>query len=168
MDRVEEIVRQWARERPDVETLDMAVVGRIQRAAQALRPLLDRTHNRSGLAGESFDVLASLRRAGAPFELTPTELYRQLMLSSGAMTNRIDRLEALGLVERRPDPGDRRGTLVRLTRKGKTLIDKALEEHLANERRLLGSLTRGERQRLSSLLRKLLLSWDDRASEGST
>jgi DNA-binding MarR family transcriptional regulator len=160
-DRIDAILEQWAAERADIDTHAMAVIGRIQRAAQTLRPRLDATHQRFGLSGESFDVLASLRRAGAPFILTPTQLYRQLMLSSGAMTNRIDRLEQEGLVERRPDPNDRRGTLVALTRKGKALIDKALAEHAANETALLSSLNPKELAQLSTLLRKLLISLDD-------
>lgn len=156
MDKIDSIVKQWRRERPDVELEPMALVGRLQRIAQALRPALDATHEKFGLTGESFDVLASLRRAGTPYELTPTELYREMMLSSGAMTNRIDRLERDGLVQRKPDPGDRRGTLVGLTSKGLALIDKALGEHVANERRLLGALDAKERAQLATLLRKLL------------
>ena len=160
-DRIEAILSQWKRERPDLDTRPMGVVGRIQRAAAALRPRLDETHERSGLAGESFDVLASLRRAGAPYQLTPTQLYREMMLTSGAMTNRIDRLEEAGLVARRPDAEDRRGTLVRLTAKGKALIDSAAEKHVANEERLLSALTVREQQQLGELLRKLLVSLGD-------
>lgn len=160
-DRIDRIVEQWERERPDIETRPMAVVGRIQRAAAALRPRLDEIHERSGLQGESFDVLASLRRSGAPYQLTPTELYRELMLTSGAMTNRIDRLEAAGLVSRRNDPQDRRGTLVRLTAKGKSLIDAATTNHVANERRLLAALSVREQGQLGDLLRKLLLGLGD-------
>jgi DNA-binding MarR family transcriptional regulator len=156
MDQIDRIVEQWARERPDVDSEPMALVGRIQRIAQALRPKLDATHRRFGLSGELFDVLAALRRSGKPFELTPTQLYRDMMLSSGAMTNRIDVLESEGLVARRPDPDDRRGTLVSLTPKGKALIDRALVEHVANERRLLRVLNDKERTHLAALLRKLL------------
>jgi DNA-binding MarR family transcriptional regulator len=154
MDQIDRILKQWARERPDVDTEAMGLVGRVQRIAQALRPRLDEVHERFGLSGESFDVLASLRRSGVPHALTPTELYREMMLSSGAMTNRFDRLEEQGLVQREPDPADRRGTLVKLTAKGKTLIDKALVEHAANEGRLLGALSQTDRARLSALLRK--------------
>src|ERR1700751_5058411 len=110
-DRIDHILAQWKRERPDLDAQPMGIVGRIQRAAASLRPLLDKTHQESGLQGDSFDVLASLRRSGPPYQLTPTELYREMMLTSGAMTNRIDRLEEAGLVARRPDPDDRRGTL---------------------------------------------------------
>lgn len=160
-DRVDRILAQWRQERPDLELRPMGLVGRIQRAAAALRPRLDATHEASGLVGESFDVLASLRRSGSPYQLSPTELYREMMLTSGAMTNRIDRLEEAGLVARRPDPNDRRGTLVRLTPKGKTLIDTATTKHVANEARLLSPLTVREQQQLTELLRKLLAGLGD-------
>jgi DNA-binding MarR family transcriptional regulator len=160
-DRIDRIIAQWRRERPDLDVRPMALVGRLQRAAAALRPLLDETHALSGLQGESFDVLASLRRSGPPFQLSPTQLYREMMLTSGAMTNRIDRLEAAGLVARKPDPDDRRGTLVRLTAKGKALIDAATSGHVANEERLLSALSVREQQQLGELLKKLLVSLGD-------
>lgn len=160
-DRIDRILAQWKRERPDLDTRAMGLVGRIQRAAAALRPRLDDTHGVSGLQGESFDVLASLRRSGRPYQLSPTQLYREMMLTSGAMTNRIDRLEKAGLVLRRPDPQDRRGTLVRLTAKGKALIDTATTGHVANEQRLLAVLSEREQRQLAELLRKLLLSLGD-------
>ncbi len=160
-DRIDKILGQWKRERPDLDTRPMGVIGRIQRATAALRPLLDETHEASGLQSEAFDVLASLRRSGTPHQLSPTELYREMMLTSGAMTSRIDRLEEAGLVARRADPDDRRGTQVRLTPKGKTLIDNATTKHVANEERLLSALTLREQQQLSDLLRKLLISLGD-------
>lgn len=132
-----------------------------QRAAAALRPLLDETHAASNLQGESFDVLASLRRSGPPYQLSPTQLYREMMLTSGAMTNRIDRLEDAGLVSRRRDPADRRATLVRLTAKGKSLIDAAATKHAANEERLISTLSTRDQQSLNELLRKLLVSLGD-------
>jgi DNA-binding MarR family transcriptional regulator len=162
-DRIDRILAQWKRERPDLDTRPMGLVGRLQRAAAALRPRLDETHALSGLQGESFDVLASLRRAGPPYQLSPTQLYRELMLTSGAMTNRIDRLEEAALVSRRPDPNDRRGSLVRLTAKGKTVVDAAVDKHVANEANLLSSLNARDQQLLNELLRKLLLSLDDTA-----
>jgi len=163
-DRIDQILGQWKSERPDLDTRSMGVVGRIQRAAAALRPRLDETHEASGLQGESFDVLASLRRAGPPYQLSPTQLYREMMLTSGAMTNRIDRLEEAGLVARRADPNDRRGTQVRLTAKGKSLIDAAASKHVANEERLLSGLTIREQQQLTDLLRKLLLTLGDESA----
>jgi DNA-binding MarR family transcriptional regulator len=105
--------------------------------------------------------LASLGRSGAPYQLSPTQLFREMMLTSGAMTNRIDRLEEAGLVSRRPDLEDRRGTLVRLTQKGKALIDSAAANHVANEERLLSGLSAREQMQLTELLRKLLLSLGD-------
>lgn len=160
-DRIDRILAQWRRERPELDVRPMGVIGRIQRAAAALRPRLDATHAPSGLQGESFDVLASLRRSGAPYQLSPTTLYREMMLTSGAMTNRIDRLEEAGLVVRRPDPDDRRGMLVRLTPKGKALIDAATSKHVSNEERLLSALTVREQQQLTDLLRKLLVDLGD-------
>jgi DNA-binding MarR family transcriptional regulator len=160
-DRIDQILAQWGRERPELETRAMGLVGRIQRAAAALRPRLDRTHETSGLQGDSFDVLASLRRSGPPYQLTPTQLYREMMLSSGAMTHRIDRLEKAGLVARRDDPDDRRGTLVRLTAKGKTLIDAATNKHVANEENILAALTSAEQRTLNETLRKLLVALGD-------
>ena|SRR3984957_10384125 len=160
-DRIDQILSQWERERPDLDTRAMGLVGRIQRSAAALRPRLDETHGLSGLSGESFDVLASLRRSGAPYQLSPTQLFREMMLTSGAMTNRIDRLEEAGLVSRRADLKDRRGTLVRLTPKGKALIEAATTNHVANEERLLSGLSAREQLQLAELLRKLLLSLGD-------
>jgi DNA-binding MarR family transcriptional regulator len=159
-DRIDEVVAQWGRERPDIDTRAMALIGRIQRAAAALRPRLDEVHAKHGLTGESFDVLAALRRSGPPYTLTPTGLYRQLMLSSGAVTNRVDHLEAQGLIAREPDDVDRRSIRVRLTAKGKQLIDRAVAAHALNETRILGALTAAERDQVSALLRKALLAWE--------
>jgi DNA-binding MarR family transcriptional regulator len=160
-DRSDAIATEWARERPDIDAFPMTVVARIQRVSQALKPLLDGAQEPFGLKGESFDVLASLRRAGEPYELSPTALYSELMITSGTMTNRLDRLEAASLIARRPDPSDGRGTLVALSKKGRALIDRALGDHAANEATLLSALTHEELESLSALLRKLLLSWDD-------
>lgn len=134
----------------------MAVVGRLGRAAAIGGKVVGSTLAEHGLQVGEFDVLAALRRAGAPHRLTPTQLARSLMLSSGAMTNRIDRLEDAGLVERHDDPHDRRGTLVGLTRAGLARVDAAVVDHLANEARLLSALTKAEQAQLSTLLRKLL------------
>lgn len=163
-DKIGKIMAQWERERPDLTPADitnMALVGRVQRLTNVLRPRLDAIHAVSGLTGESFDVLATLRRSGEPHELTPTQLYTHLMISSGAMTNRIDRLEADGYVERRDDPSDRRGTLVRLTAKGKTLIDRAMMPHVENEERLLSMLSDDEKRDLEKLLYKVLITLEN-------
>jgi DNA-binding MarR family transcriptional regulator len=158
LDRIDLILEQWHRERPDLDVAPLATVGRLIRTAELADERLARGLASHGLQPGWFDLLAPLRRAGAPFELTPTALKRATMLSSGGITKRLDRLETSGLVERRPDPGDRRGILVRLTSAGKATIDAAIETHLANERRLLGALTPWQRDSLDRLLKKLLAS----------
>jgi DNA-binding MarR family transcriptional regulator len=152
-DHLDAIVEQWARERPELDVSALALLGRLFRAAHVADARLAGVHD---LRPGWFDLLAALRRSGAPYELNPTELMRTTLLSSGGMTKRIDRIVDEGLAERRPDPNDRRGTLVRLTRRGKALIDRALEEHVANEERLLAHMSRRERAQLDALLRKLL------------
>ena len=116
------------------------------------------TFKRYGLNGGEFDVLATLRRAGEPYSLTPTELYRSMMLSSAAMTNRIDRLEERNLVTREPDPEDRRGVRIRLTEEGFGLIEETVTAHAEGEERLLASLSAQERERLAKLLARLMVS----------
>jgi DNA-binding MarR family transcriptional regulator len=157
MDHIDSIEQAWKRERPELDVAPLALLGRLFRAAALADERLA-----EGLAGRElrtgwFDLLAALRRAGEPFELNPSQLMSATMLSSGGMTKRLDRLEHAGLVERRPDPSDRRGTLVRLTPRGLASIDEALPAHLENEERLLTRLTSAERGRLNALLRKLLL-----------
>jgi DNA-binding MarR family transcriptional regulator len=120
-----------------------------------------------GLQRGWFDLLVALRRAGAPYELNPTQLMLATMLSSSGMTKRLDRMEEAGLIERRPDPHDRRGTLVRLTRRGRSVADKAIETHLANEARLLEPLTAAECRTLDSLLKKLLVELEQRRRDES-
>lgn len=137
----------------------MMVFGRLAEAAQLvahnhIRPFLVA----NGLQPSEFDVLATLRRAGAPYALTPTALYDATMVTSGAMTGRIDRLEKAGFVERQSDPSDRRGTIVALTKKGRGTIDRVISLHVENERRLLSSLSRKEQETLSFLLGKLIES----------
>jgi DNA-binding MarR family transcriptional regulator len=155
-DHLDLIVEQWRRERPDLDAETIATLGRVFRTAQLADAALAEPMRRMGLEQGWFDLLAALRRAGAPYELNPTALRHATLLSSGGMTKRLDRLEEARLIERRPDPGDRRGTLVRLTRKGKTLIDRAVEAHVANERRLLQALGKDEQRQLDRLLRALL------------
>jgi DNA-binding MarR family transcriptional regulator len=155
-DAIDRIAEQWARERPDLDVSPIDIIGRISRLSGLLEKSIEETFASFGLGRGGFDVLAALRRAGEPYRLSPTELYNSLLISSGAMTNRIDRLEQIGLVERTPDPGDRRGVSVGLTPKGKKLIDVAAERHYTNERKLLRGLSADERDTLSQLLRKLL------------
>lgn len=156
MDRLDEITEQWGRERPDLDVSALALLGRLFRVSQLADAALSGPAASHGLRPGWFDLLAALRRAGDPFELNPTELMRATMLSSGGMTKRLDRLAEAGLVARRPDPEDRRGTLVRLTPRGRDAIDAALESHLAAEEALLGSLDADDRARLDALLRELL------------
>ena len=160
-DRVDDILAQWQRERPDLDSSPMGIIGRISRLERHFDRELQATFTRFGLQRGEFDVLASLRRAGPPYQLTPTALYSTLMLSSGAMTNRLDRLEQAGLVQRANDPRDRRGILVGLTAQGQALIDDAVAAHVLNEQRLLTQLTQSERQALAALLRRLLRSLEE-------
>jgi DNA-binding MarR family transcriptional regulator len=157
MDRADLAIEQWARERPELPSLPMAVLGRLSEAAERVtRDHMDPLFAESGLQRGEFDVLATLRRSGAPYMLSPTKLYEALMISSGGMTARLDRLERAGLVERRPDPNDRRGKLIALTEAGKRLVDQTIDRHVANEQRILSSLTLAEQERLNALLKKLI------------
>jgi DNA-binding MarR family transcriptional regulator len=155
-DRVDLILRQWARERPDLDASPMEVIGRIMRMSRHLERELQTVYQRYGLDFGLFDVLATLRRSGAPYRLSPKELNDWCMLTSGAMTARLDRLEKSGLVARRADPGDRRGILVELSPAGLALIDDVVEQHLVNEERLLAPLGARERVELARLLRQLV------------
>jgi DNA-binding MarR family transcriptional regulator len=155
-DHIDRIVAQWGRERPELNTAPLELFGRLFRTAQLADAALGEMLGEHDLQTGWFDLLAALRRAGSPYELNPTQLMRATMLSSGGMTKRLDRLVEAGLVERRPNPADRRGTLVKLTRRGRTVIDKAIDAHLANEERLLRSLSSAERRNLDELLRMLL------------
>jgi DNA-binding MarR family transcriptional regulator len=155
-DHVDRVREQWRTVRPDIDTSPIAIVARIGRAAAYFDQSINELMARHGLARSSWDVLASLRRTGPPHELSPTELYRGLMRTSGAMTNRLQRLERSGLIERAPDPGDGRGMLVRLTPQGRDLVDEIAPQHMETERRLLEPLTTEERETLEMALRRLL------------
>lgn len=166
-DYVDHIIDQWARERPDLDVAPMGTIARIWRLARLSEAATEENFVEHGLSRQSFDVLAALRRAGAPYELSPTELYSSLLISSGAMTNRIDRLEDMGLVERIPDADDRRGIKVVLTARGRTVIDQAVRDHLENERKMLAVLTPAEQAALPQLLRALLVHLGDVEDETS-
>jgi DNA-binding MarR family transcriptional regulator len=157
-DYVSIILAQWAAERPDLDTSPMGIVGRISRLSLVIDTELEPVFMQFGLNHWSFDMLATLRRAGDPYRLSPTDLFRSMMVTSGTMTNRIDRLTEKGLVRRVPDPEDRRGILVELTKQGRELIDRALISHVANEARLLQPLSTEEQHALTVLLRKWLSS----------
>ena len=157
MDRAAKAIEQWKRERPDLDVSPMGVLGRLNEASSLIaRDRLAPLFARFGLQAGEFDVLATLRRSGAPYALTPTALYEATMVTSGAMTNRLDRLEKAGLILRGPHPNDRRGIVVQLTEKGLALIDEALTAHVANEHEILAGLTPAERETLSHLLEKLI------------
>ena len=158
MDHAQHVVDQWSAERPELDASPILVIGRIHRLAIALDVELLRVYSAHGLGDGDFDVLATLRRSGRPHELTPGELVEQTMVTSGAVTKRVDRLEGLGLVERRVSSSDRRGRIVALTPAGRRLIDRAMPQHLANEARLLEPLTARERDLLAGLLGKLAIS----------
>lgn len=154
-DDVDRIVDAWQRERPDLDFSPLHVLSRLGRVAKHLDRARKAAFAASALESWEFDVLAALRRAGSPYELSPTSLLRQTLVSSGTMTNRIDRLTARGLVERRTDPNDGRGILVRMTESGRERVDHAIAELVVAERELLSGLTRADQERLASLLRTL-------------
>ena len=154
-DHVDLLLAQWARQRPDLDCSPMGVLGRVARMAAIAGREVSEELKECGLLGSDFDILATLRRAGEP--LTPTALYQSAMLSSGAMTARLDKLEQRGLITRQAAPDDRRSLLVCLTDAGLALVDEAVERHLANERRLLAPLTGEEQAQLAALLKRWLL-----------
>jgi|SRR5690606_26789493 DNA-binding MarR family transcriptional regulator len=160
-DAVDELTAQWRRERPDVDVWPMEIVGRVSRLSRLLERGLRDLFAEHGLESHEFDVLATLRRSGAPYELTAGGLLRSAMVTSGAITNRIDKLEQKGLVERVRDTGDRRSVRIRLTAEGRELIDRLLAEHVANEARMLQGLAPEDRDHLIRLLRGLLESLGD-------
>lgn len=158
-DRIDEILTQWRQEAPQLDTGSLAVVGRVLRIARLLEKHRETVLAAYGLNIWSFDVLATLRRQGYPYQLKPTDLYGLLMLSSGAMTNRIDRLEQDGLVLRLRDPGDRRSVIVQLTPKGIQLADTVMPVVLESEQKLLALFTNGnDAETLIALLRQFLIS----------
>jgi DNA-binding MarR family transcriptional regulator len=157
LDAVDRILAQWARERPELDTGPMSVVGRLHRVADLLEAGLRPVFAEAGLGNGDFDVLATLRRAGAPYRLTAGELSASTLVTSGAVSKRIDRLEARGLVKRSVSAEDARGRVIELTPEGRALTDELVVRHWANEDRLLSALDAGERVQLAGLLRKLLL-----------
>lgn len=159
-DHVDQVRTLWAEQRPELDTSPIAVIARVGRLARYFDHGMEEAFAGHGLRRESWDALASLRRVGPPYRLSPTELYRGLMRTSGAITNRLHHLENDGLIRRVPDPADGRGMLVELTAKGRDLVDRVAPEHLANERRMLAALTPAEQDRLADLLRKLLVSFE--------
>ncbi len=161
-DPVDVIVEEWRRERPDLDAGAKEVTGRIVRLASLFQQTYADTFGPLGLNEGDYGVLAPLRRAGEPYELTPTELAKHRMMTSGGMTAALDRLERKGFIERSPNPVDRRGSLVRLTDAGRAVIDDAMTQHVHTEQRLIAVLDETEQAQMASLLRKLLAAVDPR------
>ena len=159
-DEVDRILAEWGSVRPDLDLAPLAIFSRLTRIAKHLDRARARAFERSGLASWEFDVLAVLRRGGAPFRQSPKVLVQQTMVSSGTMTNRIDRMTQRGLVQRLTDPNDGRGVQVEMTEQGQTLVDAAMTRLSDAEELLLGGVPRSERERLATLLRRLALSVD--------
>ncbi|WP_170416101.1 MarR family winged helix-turn-helix transcriptional regulator [Ruegeria atlantica] len=155
MDHVDRIVAQWNKARPDLDVGPMEIIGRLSRLTTKLRSEMERTWKAHGLNAASFDVLATLRRSGKPDGLTPGELLDLTMVTSGTMTNRIDQLVKHGLVERVPNPEDKRGFLIRLTESGFATIEKAVGDHVETQHRLLRGLAPVEAEGLNRLLKTL-------------
>ena len=164
-DSIDRIREQWKLERPDLDTHPMATVGRILRIEFLAGARMRRIFQRHGIDRGGFDVVATLRRSGKPYRMTPTALYRELVVTSGAMTNRLDALEYNGLVERHSDPHDRRGMLVELTQKGKAVVDCALEAHLEGEVEMVAHLSKEEQKSLAELLKKILTRMEDQSED---
>ena len=159
-DEVDRIVDAWARERPDLDVSPLHVLSRVSRLARHLDLARGSAFAEHDLEGWEFDVLSALRRAGEPYQLSPGALVQQTLVTSGTMTNRVDRLERRGLVRRSPDPSDRRGVIVALTPAGRTVVDAAMADLLHRERDLLAELPQGERDDLAGFLRRLLAPFE--------
>ncbi|UTV29469.1 MarR family winged helix-turn-helix transcriptional regulator [Photobacterium atrarenae] len=155
-DAVDAIISQWQNERPDLSLGAMATFGRLKRCSVLSQPMLDNTFSKFGLSGWEFDVLATLRRSGAPYRLAPTTLFSTLMITSGTMTHRMKRLESSGLIERLPNPNDARSMLVQLTDKGLDLIEKAVSAHVNNMESRLEALDATQKAKLDEGLKVLL------------
>jgi DNA-binding MarR family transcriptional regulator len=155
-DTVQAIVDQWAAQRPDVDVTTMADVARLLRVADLIDRRISAMAADYGMDRGQGDVLFTLRRAGPPYRLSPGELTANLLVTTGTMTNRIDRLEARGLVRRLPHPDDRRSVVVELTPEAVELVDRAIERHVAGEQEMIAPLTQGDRAELRRILRKLL------------
>lgn len=161
MDKVDNIIKQWNQERPDLNVAPMALIGRIKRISQFLNTGMSKTFSEHGLNAANFDVLATLRRSGPPYALSPNDLIASTMVTSGTMTNRIDQLIKAGLVERKKNPEDGRSFAISLTTKGFDVIDSALSDHVSTQDELTSGLTQEEQKRLNILLRKFVKSFED-------
>jgi DNA-binding MarR family transcriptional regulator len=160
MDRVDKIREQWNRERPDLDVGPMELIGRFKRIAQHLSQGMDKTFAAHGLNSASFDVLATLRRSGAPYRLSPGDLLATMMVTSGTMTNRIDQLEKAGLVERIHNPEDGRSVIIALTDTGFAIIDAAVSDHVQTQIDLTSTLSVVERKALNDVLKRFLKGFE--------
>ncbi|MGR3761660.1 MarR family winged helix-turn-helix transcriptional regulator [Roseobacteraceae bacterium NS-SX3] len=156
MDHVDFVTQQWEKERPDLDVSAMGVIGRVSRLYLAYQQGMQVTFARFGLNAAKFDVLATLRRSGPPYTLSPGDLLKATMVASGTMTNRIDRLAADGLVKREANPEDSRSFLIALTPKGRAVIDEAVTAHVATQTRLLSGMKKEDQAAFKALLSKAL------------
>lgn len=163
MDRVDDIVAQWNRERPDLDTGPMGLIGRLRRVSAHLSREMEKTFAVHGLNDGSFDVLATLRRSGPPYRLSPGDLLATMMITSGTMTNRIDQLEKAGLVARTHNPNDGRSVFIALTDKGFARIDATVTAHVETQKRLVAMLSKDERAALNAVLTTYLAEFETKA-----
>lgn len=156
MDAVDQIMEQWRNARPDIDCSPMENIGRLRRCSDLLQRELEATFSTFGMTAWEFDVLATLRRSSATYCMTPTDLFSRLMVTSGTMTHRLQKLEASGWILRLQNSEDARSMLVQLSASGKELIDRAVVAHVENERRIMSGLNAGELKRLNEGLRAML------------
>ncbi|WLP53903.1 MarR family winged helix-turn-helix transcriptional regulator [Agrobacterium fabrum] len=161
MDHVDHILAQWRKERPDLDVGPMGLLGRLHRLSTYLGREVEAVLMKHGLSSSAFDVLATLRRAGSPYQLSPGDLLAMTMVSSGTMTNRIDQLEKAGLVERIHNPQDRRSVLISLTERGFAIVEEAVGAHVDNQHRLVAHLSEEERDTLDGLLKRFLQDFEE-------
>jgi DNA-binding MarR family transcriptional regulator len=161
MDRVDKVIKQWGQERPDLDVSSMELIGRLVRVYKFLGQGMTQTFSEHGLNAANFDVLATLRRSGPPYALSPNDLISSTMVTSGTMTNRIDQLTKAGLVERIRNPDDGRSVVASLTKAGFKLIDAAVTDHVATLEQLTSGLSKDEQKHLNTLLKKFLQSLEE-------
>ncbi|TKF77378.1 MarR family transcriptional regulator [Vibrio kanaloae] len=160
MDAIDRVVEQWAKEKPELETEPMAMMGRIMRISKYMETQVAELHKKYDMKLGEFDVLATLRRSGKPYRLTPSELIGSMMLTSGAMTNRLDKLEAKGLISREHSKEDRRSVSVQLTKDGLILIDQMMTEHVEMQKKLVKSLSASQKKNTNQLLKTWLSAYE--------
>ena len=160
MDHIDHILKQWRQERPDLDVAPMGTIGRVKRLNHALMRAMEKTWAKYGLTDASFDVLATLRREGAPYALSPSDLMASTMVTSGTMTHRINLLEKAGLIERVKNPEDGRGFLISLSQHGFDLIDEAVAAHVETQAQLVSGLTEEQRAQLDALLKQFLAGFE--------